>query len=60
VRQKGTDGLGAVTHICYPFYSGGRDSEDHGVRPVRGKVSETCRPISTNKAGMVVFTCNPS
>jgi hypothetical protein len=35
-----------VGHTCNPSYSGGRDGEDHGLRPVRAKSSQD--PISTN------------
>jgi hypothetical protein len=26
-----------VAHACTPGYSGGRDQEDHGLKPVLGK-----------------------
>jgi hypothetical protein len=28
-----------VAHACNPSYSGGRDQEDHGLKPVQGNSS---------------------
>jgi hypothetical protein len=28
--------LCAVVHACNPSYSGGRDQEDHGLKPAQG------------------------
>jgi hypothetical protein len=41
--------LGAVAHVYNPSYLGGRNWEDHSLRPVRAKLSKT--PTSTNKLG---------
>jgi hypothetical protein len=42
-----------------PSYSGGRDQEDHGLRPAQVKSSQDS--MSTNeKLGMVACVCHPS
>jgi hypothetical protein len=38
---------GAEAHICNVSYLGGRNPEDHNLRPAQAKISEA--PISTNK-----------
>jgi hypothetical protein len=39
--QRALDALGVVVHPCNVIYSGDRDPEDHGSRPVVQKVSKT-------------------
>jgi hypothetical protein len=41
---------------CNPSHLGGRDWEDHGLRPGE-KVTKT--PISVSTLGMVVCACDP-
>jgi hypothetical protein len=51
--------LGTVAYFCNPSYSGGRDQEDHSLRPVQAKNLQG--PISTNeKLSVVMHTCHPS
>jgi hypothetical protein len=33
-----------VTHACNPNYSGGRDQEDHGLKPAPGGVTQGVGP----------------
>jgi hypothetical protein len=48
-----------VPQAYYPSYLGGRDQEDHSLRPAWvSKVSEIT--ISTNKLGMVAHICHPN
>jgi hypothetical protein len=39
-------------------YSGGKNQEDHSLKPVWAK--NLGEPISTNKWDMVEYTCHPS
>jgi hypothetical protein len=50
--------LSMVIPICHPCYSQGRDKEDHGRKPAQTKSYGDI--ISTDKPGMVVYTCQPS
>jgi hypothetical protein len=46
--------LGAMAHTCNPSYSGGRDQEDHGSKPVQA--NSLCDPIlkkNHHKKGLV-------
>jgi hypothetical protein len=36
-RKEKHEGLELVAHTCNPSYSGGRDQEDRGSKPARGK-----------------------
>jgi hypothetical protein len=50
-----------VAHTCNPSYSGGRDQEDHSLKPAW--VNSFYDPISKNtqhKKGLVTYTCNLS
>jgi hypothetical protein len=47
-----------VAHTCNPNNSGGRDHKDPDVRLAWAK--SYLYPISINKLGKVVYSCNPS
>jgi hypothetical protein len=58
-HQKRTEMPGMVAHACNPTYSGGRDQEDHGSKPVQASSSQD--PVSTKpikKRGW--WSSNPS
>jgi hypothetical protein len=40
-RIRGRTQPGAVVHICNPSYLGGRDQEDHGLKPAQANSSKT-------------------
>jgi hypothetical protein len=43
-----------VAHICNPSYLGGRDQEDHSLRPVQAKSKTLTQKYATQKtAGRV-------
>jgi hypothetical protein len=43
--------LGAVAPTCNPSYSGGRDQDNRGLRPVQAKVSETPFQLTAVRGG---------
>jgi hypothetical protein len=45
------DGPSVVWHAYNSNYAGGRDQEDHGLRPAQGKYKQNF--ISANKVGML-------
>jgi hypothetical protein len=50
----------SLAHACNPSYSGGRDQEDHGWKPVLGKQFE--RPYlekNNHKKGLVAQGVGP-
>jgi hypothetical protein len=53
-------GLSMVTQTCNLSYSGGRDEDNSGQRPVLAKKKFSRDPISTNKKmGVVSWGCFP-
>jgi hypothetical protein len=58
IKTKQTYRLVMVAYIYNISYSGGRDQEDHGSRPAEARSLQD--PISINKQGVVVCTCDPS
>jgi ribosomal protein L31 len=40
-KKNGEKAWVSVAHACHPSYSGGRDQEDHGSKPVRQTACET-------------------
>jgi hypothetical protein len=50
---------GMAAYTCNPRYLGGRDGENHSLKPARVKSLQN--PISTNKKlSVVVTTCHPT
>jgi hypothetical protein len=43
VPQKRNGNQALVAHTCNPSYLGGRDQEDHGLRPARAKKKKTTK-----------------
>jgi hypothetical protein len=48
-KEKRKRGQALVAHACYPSYSGGRDQEDCGSKPVRQIVCKTLSQKKQNK-----------
>jgi hypothetical protein len=45
-------GRSLVAHVCNPSYSGGRDQEDHGLKPAQANSSQDLiskKPIKEEK-----------
>jgi hypothetical protein len=46
INSKELANQALVAHACNPSYSGGKDQEDHGLRPAQANISRD--PISKN------------
>jgi hypothetical protein len=51
--QNKNEGQAPVAHACNPSYSGGRDQEDHGLKPVQANSSRDLilKTFHKNRAG---------
>jgi hypothetical protein len=59
--QKKLTQLGAVAHACQPSYSGGRDQENHALKPAQKNSSQdpTLKSTSQKSAGGVAQGIGP-
>jgi hypothetical protein len=56
-REKKSSWAKHRAPVCNPSYSGSRDQEDHGSRPVWAR--KFTRPHLNKELGMVVCACHP-